>query len=425
MQHVMLNARARGLVAVRADAGTPTAILNELKQTFESFKAENDKALADLKKGQEDVVQTEKVDRINATIADLQKALDETNVALAAVKVGGAGDIEDPDKAEHAQAFNRFFRRGVDAGLRDLEIKAKLTTQSDPDGGYLVPEEMEAGIDRVLGTVSTIRSLARTISISTNTYKKLVNMGGATSGWVGEEDARDGTNTPTLREIAINTGEIYAMPGATLTSLDDARIDLAAWLADEVSIEFAEQEGAAFANGDGINKPRGILAYDKVANASYAWGKIGFVASGKSDGFVAATTTASPADALIDLYYALKSGYRNGASWLMSDASMNTVRKFKDAEGAYIWAPPSGAAEVATILGKPVYNDDNMPAVAANAFPVAFGDFGRSYLIVDRIGIRVLRDPFTSKPNVLFYTTKRVGGGMVNFESMKLLKISA
>ena len=157
-----------------------------------------------------------------------------------------------------------------------------------------MPEEIEAGIDRVLGTVSTIRSLARTMSISTNTYKKLVNMGGATSGWVGEEDARSGTATPTLREIAINTGEIYAMPGTTQTSLDDARIDLAAWLADEVSVEFAEQEGAAFASGNGVNKPRGILAYDTVANASYAWGKIGFVASGKADGFLAATTSVKP-----------------------------------------------------------------------------------------------------------------------------------
>ncbi|TWG98117.1 HK97 family phage major capsid protein [Ochrobactrum sp. J50] len=195
-------------------------------------------------------------------------------------------------------------------------------------------------------------------------------------------------------------------------------------LAEEVAIEFAEQEGAAFAHGDGINKPRGILAYDTVANASHAWGKIGFVASGKADGFVAATASANPADCLIDLYYALKSGYRNGASWLMSDATMNTVRKFKDAEGAYVWAPPSGPAQVATILGKPVHTDDNMPAVAANAFPVAFGDFGRAYLIVDRIGIRVLRDPYTAKPNVLFYTTKRVGGGVVNFEALKLLKVS-
>lgn len=422
---IALNTRARGLVGVRAETGNAGAILAELQKTFEDFKAERNKELADIKAGQADYVQTEKVDRINAELTKLTKEIDSVNAAMAALKVGGAGGADDPDKAEHAQAFDRFFRRGADAGLRDLEVKAKLTTQSDPDGGYLVPEEMEAGIDRVLGTVSTIRSLARTMTISTNTYKKLVNMGGATSGWVGEEDGRSGTATPTLREIAINTGEIYAMPGATQTSLDDARIDLAAWLADEVSIEFAEQEGAAFASGDGVNKPRGILAYDKVANASYAWGKIGFVASGKSDGFVAATTTASPADALIDLYYALKSGYRNGASWLMSDATMNAVRKFKDAEGAYIWAPPSGAAEVATILGKPVHNDDNMPAVGANAFPVAFGDFSRSYLIVDRIGIRVLRDPFTSKPNVLFYTTKRVGGGIVNFEAMKLLKVAA
>ena len=422
---IALNARARGLVSVRANSGNATKILAELQKTFEDFKAERDKELADIKAGMADVVQTDKVDRINAEMDKLTKELDSVNAAIAAMKVGGVGGVEDPDKAEHAQAFNRFFRRGVDAGLRDLEVKAKLTTQSDPDGGYLVPEEMEAGIDRVLGTVSTIRSLARTISISGQTYKKLVNMGGATSGWVGEEDARTGTDTPTLREIAINTGEIYAQPGATQTSLDDARIDLAAWLADEVSIEFAEQEGAAFANGDGVNKPRGILAYDKVANASYAWGKLGFVVSGKADGFLAATASVSPADALIDLYYALKSGYRNGAAWLMSDKVMNTVRKFKDAEGAYIWAPPSGAAEVATILGKPVHTDDNMPAVGAGEFPIAFGDFARSYLIVDRIGIRVLRDPFTSKPNVLFYTTKRVGGGIVNFEAMKLLKIAA
>ncbi|WP_454068181.1 phage major capsid protein [Brucella anthropi] len=421
---IELTPRARGIVGVRAETGNATKILAELQKTFEDFKSERDKELADIKAGMADVVQTEKVDRINAEITALQKALDETNAMLAAVKIGGAGGDIDPDKREHAQAFDRFFRRGVDTGLRDLEVKAKLTTQSDPDGGYLVPEETEVGIDRVLGTVSTIRSLARTISISTNTYKKLVNMGGATSGWVGEEQDRPGTATPTLREIAINTGEIYAMPGATQTSLDDARIDLAAWLADEVSIEFAEQEGAAFANGDGINKPRGILAYDKVANASHVWGKIGFVASGKADGFLAATASVSPADCLIDLYYALKSGYRNGASWLMSDATMNTVRKFKDAEGAYIWAPPSGAAEVATILGKPVYTDDNMPAVEANAFPIAFGDFSRAYLIVDRAGIRVLRDPFTSKPNVLFYTTKRVGGGVVNFEALKLLKVS-
>lgn len=415
--------RTRGMVAARADGANAAKILAELQKTFEDFKAEREAELKGINAKFADVVQTEKVDRINAEISKLSKDLDAVNAAIAALKVGGAGGDVDPDKSEHASAFNRWFRKGVDNGLSDLEVKAKLTTQSDPDGGYLVPEEMEATIDRVLGTVSTIRSLARVINISTDTYKKLVNMGGASSGWVGEEDPRGETATPTFREIAVNTGEIWAMPGATQRSLDDARIDIAAWLGDEVSIEFAEKEGLAFATGDGQNKPRGFLAYDKIGNASYAWGKVGYVVSGAAGDFATASTSVSPADALIDLYYALKAGYRNGASFLMSDAVMAKVRKFKDADGAFVWAPPTAAAEVATILGKPVYTDDNLPGVSGGNFPIAFGDFQRAYLVVDRVGIRVLRDPYTSKGNVLFYTTKRVGGGIVNFEALKLLKI--
>lgn len=416
--------RARGIVSVRAESD-PNKILNELNVAFEAFKAENNKELADLKKGMGDVVQSEKVDRINAEVTELNKALEETNKALAAAKIGGEGGQVDPAKAEHSAAFNQFFRKGVENGLAELEVKASLTTQSDPDGGFLVPEEMETGIDRVLGTVSTIRSLARTINISTDTYKKLVNMGGAGSGWVGEESDRPETDTPTLREIAINTGELYANPAATQKSLDDSRIDVGAWLAEEVSTEFAEQEGAAFATGNGVNKPRGILSYTNAANASYAWGGLGYIATGEAATFKAPTTSVSPADCLFELYYALKSGYRNNASWLMSDATMGTVRKFKDADGAFIWAPPTAAAEVATIMGKPVANDDNMPAVGAGALPIAFGDFNRGYMIVDRTGVRVLRDPYTSKPNVLFYTTKRVGGAVVNFEAIKLLKVAA
>src|SRR5690554_2497387 len=429
MQHALLNPRARGLVSVRADASEQTKVLNELKATFEAFKAERTKELDDIKAGMADVVQTEKVDRINADLGKLTKELDSVNAAIAAFKVGGAGgDAVDPAVAAHASAFNTWFRKGdraIDADMRELEVNAKMTTQSDPDGGYLVPEETEAGIDRVLGTVSTMRSLARVISIGTSTYKKLVNMGGAGAGWVGEEEARPETDTPTLREISFNAAELYANPAITQTALDDARIDIAAWLADEVSIEFAEQEGAAFVAGNGVNKPRGFLSYDTVANASYAWGKLGYVASGKAADFADTSTTVSKADALIDLYYALKSGYRNNASWLMSDAVMGTVRKFKDADGNFLWAPPTAAAGVATILGKPVANDDNMQAVGVGNFPIAFGDFSRGYLIVDRFGVRVLRDPYTNKPFVHFYTTKRVGGGVTNFEAIKLLKIAA
>ncbi|MGE4321933.1 MAG: phage major capsid protein [Sphingobium sp.] len=422
---VLLNARARGIVGVRADAGAATRILNELQTTFETFKAERTKELDDINKKLGDVVQTEKVDRINAEISTLQKSLDEVNTSLAAIKVGGGGEDVDVDKIEHAKAFDQFFRKGAEAGLKDMEVKAKLTTQSDPDGGYLVPEETEAGIDRVLGTVSAVRSISRVINVSTDHYKKLVNMGGAASGWVGEEDARPETATPTLREIVINAGEIYANPAATQRSLDDAAFDVASWLADEVSIEFAEQEGAAFVSGDGVNKPRGILSYDTVANASYAWGKLGFIASGKADGFLVPTTSASPVDALIDLNGALRQGYRGNARWLMSDKTETAVRKLKTVEGEFIWAPPTATRDVSTILGKPVVTDDNMDDVGAGKFPIAFGDFQRGYLITDRLGIRVLRDPYTSKPNVLFYTTKRVGGGVVNFEAIKLLKIAA
>lgn len=409
--------RARGLVGVRADATDPKALLAQINGAFEEFKTSHNAALK-----QQDVVQTEKVDRINATITDLGKELDKVNSNIAALKIGG-GAGKDPAVGEHALAFNRFFRNGAEAGLKDLEIKAKLSTNSDPDGGYLVPEEMEQSIDRVLGTVSTIRSLASVMTISAgDTYKLLVNQGGAGSGWVGESEARPETNSPTLKEIAINLGELYANPAATQKMLDDGRIDIAAWLADEVSTVFAEQEGAAFATGDGVNKPRGILSYTNVANASYAWGSVGFIGTGASGAFPTATTSVSPADPLIDLYYSLKAGYRNGASWLMSDATMGAVRKLKDVDGKFVWSPPTAVGEVATVLMKPVYTDDNMTAMGANSYSIAFADFKRAYQIVDKFGIRVLRDPFTSKPNVLFYTTKRVGGGIRNFEAIKLMK---
>lgn len=419
------NTRFRGLSGVRAEAD-PNALIGEINKAFEAFKAEHDKELADIKKGMGDVVQAEKVERINAEITDLQKALDASNESIAALTVGGAGGNQvDPAKAEHAKAFNAWFRkgeRGIDADLRELEVKAALSSDSDPDGGYLVPEEMANTIDRVLGTVSAMRGLSTVMTVGTDTYKKLVSQGGTGSGWVGERGARSETDTPTLRELIFNAQELYANPAATQRALDDSRMDIASWLANEVAIEFAEQEGAAFVSGDGVNKPRGILAYDKVANASYAWGKTGFTTSGVAAALTDGSNNGS--DAMIELYYALKQQYRNGASWLMSDATAGVVRKFKDGDGTYLWSPATAAGEVPTFLGKPVNTDDNMDAIGANAFPIAFANFNRTYLIVDRFGARVLRDPFTNKPYVHFYTTKRVGGGIQNFEAIKLMKVS-
>lgn len=425
MQHALLNPhRVRGLLGARADA-SPAEIASKLNTAFEAFKQANDARLTGIEKKFDDVVQNEKVDRINAEVTNLQTALDEAVKMIAALKIGGAGDDKlTPEKKAYATAFDRFFRKGVENGLNELAIKASLKTDSDPDGGYTVPDQMEATIDRVLGTVSAMRGAARVISISASVYKKLVNQGGATSGWVGEREARTETNTPTLAALEFPAMELYAEPAATQTLLDDSSLNVEQWLADEVAIEFAEEEGAAFITGTGVNQPRGILSYDTVADASYAWGKLGFIVTGEAATFIAE----DPVDPFINLVYALKQGYRNNASFMMNRASQALVRKFKDDQDNYMWTPPFQGGvqgpQPATFLGYPIIDDDNMSSVGANAFPVAFGDFRRGYLIVDRTGIRVLRDPYTSKPYVLFYTTKRVGGGVQNFEAIKLLKCS-
>lgn len=422
-----LNPRARGIVGVRAEAGNAKAVLEDLQKTFAAFKEERDAEIAALKKGQEDVVRSEKIERIDNDISKLQAAMDETNALIAAMEVGGDRETGNPASAEYNQAFNRWFRKGQgEQALGDLAVKAAMQTDSDPDGGYVVPDEMEGGIDRLLGTVSAMRRVARVVRISSSSYKRLVNTTGTTSGWVGEREARPETNTPQLSELEFPAMEIYANPAATQRMLDDSAIDIASWLADEVSIEFAEEEGSAFINGNGVNKPRGLLQYDTVANGSWTWGKLGFTVTGVAADINDASNNG--ADALISLVYSLKQGYRNGAAFMMNNTLQSKVRKLKDTgdgSDAYLWQPSIQVGQPATLLGYPVIDDDNMSDVGANAFPVAFGNFQRGYLIVDRAGIRVLRDPFTNKPYVHFYTTKRVGGGVSNYQAIKLLKCSA
>jgi len=420
-----LNARARGLYNVRADAGDATKILNELKKTFEDFKAERDKEIADLKKGLGDVVQTEKVDRINAEITKLQGSIDEVNALVAALRVGGgSGDKLSEDERAHAKAFNSYFRKGAEAGLRDLEVKAAATTDNDPNGGYLVDKTTEQTIDRVLGTVSAIRGIASVITISTGTYEKLVNQGGTTGGWVGEKQSRPETSTSALAALKFPAMELYANPAATQTALDDARIDIGQWLGDEVSIVFAEKEGAAFYSGDGVNQPRGISSYTMVADSSYAWGKVGYAVSGVAAALNDSTHAGD--QALTDLVYAIKQGYRTNARFLMNRKTQAAVRKFTSlgSEKLPLWQPSLQLGQPATLMGYPITDDDNVEDIGANKFPIWFGDFKRAYLIVDRAGIRVLRDPYTNKPYVMFYTTKRVGGGIQNFEAIKALKCS-
>lgn len=321
----------------RADGNDPKKLVEQIQAAVKELRETNEQQL---KSKVDDTLFSEKMAEINAHITNLTESLEKAQAEVAASRLGGGGGEQlSPEAAEHAGVFNTWFRKGdraIDADLRDLEVKAKLTTQSDPDGGYLVPETMESGIDRVLGTMSAIRGISRVINISGQTYKKLVNMGGATSGWTAEQGERGETGTPVLREIAINVHELYAQPAATQTALDDSIFNIEQWLADEVSIEFAEQEGEAFVLGDGVNKPRGFLAYDTVENDAYSWGKIGFKATGGATGFAAAAGDVLPSDALVDLYYALKSGYRNGAVWVTSDKVLGTIRKMKDGDATIL-----------------------------------------------------------------------------------------
>ena len=393
---------------------------DEFLREFDAFKQANDERLAQMEKRSSDVVTEEKVDRINRALDEQKRALDELALQSARPIIGGERKAAPYQTRERKQAFDRYVRKGDAGGLDALELKA-LSVGSDPDGGYTVPLEIESTIDRVLAKASPIRSIATVRQIGANTYRKPINTAEAASGWVGETGTISQTGTPTLAALDFPAMELYAMPAATQTLLDDSQVDIEQWLADEVQIVFAEQEGAAFVNGDGTNKPTGFLHYTAVADGSWSWGNLGYIASGADGAFAAS----NPADALINLAYAPKQGYRANGRWVMNRKTESTVRKFKDSTGNYIWQPGLSAEQSATLFGYPVTEVEDMPDIASNSLSIAFGDFARGYLVVDRIGIRVLRDPYSAKPYVLFYTTKRVGGGVQNFEAIKLMKFAA
>lgn len=436
MNHVnrdRLLAGSSPLGLERKEAGDPS--LAELKNAiagmataWEEFKTKNDDRLKQIeKKGSADVVTREEVDRINKAIDEHKAAVDK---ALAGVKRPQLDDGRSkkemtPELAEYSTKFEQFFRYGEEKvggkyALAELQQKA-LSTQVDAEGGFTVRPEMESTIDATLKEVSPIRGIAGQRSISTSAYKKLVNVHGTTSGWVGENDSRPQTLASQLNELEYTVGEMYAMPAATQTLLDDSAINIDQWIADEVTLEFAYQEARAFVLGDGVKKPRGFLSYQNVADASWAYGKIGYIATGQNGGFA----TSNPGDKLIDIAYAVKAGYRTGSRWVMNRKTLAEVRKLKDGDGNYLWQPSFQATGLNILLiGYGVTEAEDMPAIANGSFSIAFGDFRRGYLVIDRVGVRVLRDPYTAKPYVLFYTTKRVGGGVQNFECIKLLKFA-
>ena len=393
----------------------------EMMRAFEAFKESNDERLETIARRGGDVLLEEKVARISDTIESHKRWIDEATLKSARPALGReTPGVERFAQREHKSAFETYVRRGESAGLRQLETKA-WSVGSNPDGGYLVPVEIEQVIGARLTTISPIRSIAGQRTISGNVYKKPFMTSGPTVGWVGETDARPQTGTPTLDELSFPAMELYAMPAATAALLEDAAVNIDQWIAGEVEQVFAQQEGAAFVSGDGSNKPKGFLSYTTIANASWTWGDIGYIASGAAGAFPGS----NPSDVLIDLIYALKAGYRQNGAFVMNRKTQAAIRKFKDANGNYLWQPPAQAGGRASLLTFPVIEAEDMPDIAANSLSIAFGDFTRGYLVVDRAGVSVLRDPYTAKPYVLLYTTKRVGGGVQDFDAIKLLKFAA
>ena len=393
------------------------AAYDQFMRNFETFKAENDVRIGEIEqRGSADVLSEDKVTRINAALDEQRGLIDQLMLRQARPALGGAAPRTGV-QMQHKAAFEAYVRKGEPGALAALEAKA-LSIGSSTDGGYLVPPETEAAVTLAMRDISPIRAIASVQQVSSNIYLKPFSTSGFAAGWVGETAARPQTATTTLSNLTFQTMELYAMPAATNQLLDDSIINIDQWIADEVKVTFAQQEGTAFVGGDGVSKPKGFLSYPMIAQASYAWGSLGYLATGVAG----ALPAANPSDRLIDLVYTLKAQYRPNARWIMSRGTQAVIRKLKDQYGDYLWQPALTPGGAPSLMGFPIAESEDMPAIAAGSFSLGFGDFGRGYLIVDRVGMRILRDPFTVKPFVLFYTTKRVGGGVQDFDAIKLLK---
>lgn len=414
----------RGMHKRNENPGTEAELrvaLKSLGEAFNEFKKTNDERLEKLGRGQTDPLLEGKLDTINQRMGELEGLKKTIEDVLKKGNRPGRGAEESVDVEEHRKAFDGFLRKGREDGLRELEAKA-INLGSDADGGYAVPEELDRNITQLERNSSVMREICNVIVVGSEEYKKLVNTGGATSGWVGETDPRPETATPKLAPIAPFFGEIYANPAVTQKSLDDIFFDVEAWLAEELAWEFSDKEGASFVTGSGVLKPKGYLAYANSAvtdkQGTRPFGTLQYVKSG------AAAALTDP-DRLIDLVHSLRRGYRKNAVFMGNGLTLAALRKLKDSEGNYLWRPGLEAGEPGVLLGYKYEEEESMPDIAADAIPLAFGDFKRGYTIADVRGTRVLRDPFTNKPYVQFYTTKRVGGGVMDSLAIKLLKVAA
>jgi HK97 family phage major capsid protein len=321
----------------------------------------------------------------------------------------------------HKSAFVTYVRNGDDDALRGVELEGKsMSTAINGDGGYLVDPQTSDVIKSVLKSTASIRSIATVVNVEATSYDVLIDTTDIGSGWITETGAVGETTTPTIDRISIPLFELSALPKASQRLLDDSAFDIDAWLAGRIADKFASAEASAFINGDGVDKPTGFLAHAQVANDSWAWGSLGYVATGTNGAFDAV----NPADAIVELVYALGAQYRANGTFVMNSKTAGQVRKLKDADGRFLWSDSLAAGEPARLMGYPVLIAEDMSDIASDAAAIAFGDFASGYTVAERPDVRILRDPFSAKPHVLFYATKRVGGDVSDFAAIKLLKFS-
>lgn len=390
--------------------------LTDLNRTFEEFKAANNSRLETLEKQKPlDPLERDKLDRLEASLTEAETRLKQ----IEAQKVRPLMETKEDSFCPHTRAFMDYIRKGLDAPLHIYETKA-LSTTSDRDGGYLVPSGLHDHLYATLQSTSVMRSLATVRQISTSVLELLLDKDRADAGWVGEAQERAETKAPEVAKIHIPVHEMYAKPRATQKLLDDAMINVEEWLAQKISQKMAMMENDAFIQGDGQSKPRGILSYASHERRAWKWGELEEIRTGTKGDFLKDMGALT----LQDTFFSLKSPYLVGASWLMSRTAQAMIRKLRDSEsGHYLWEPPLGGVTTPTLLGYPVVVSDDMPALVPGTASksIVFGNFKEGYHIVDRTGVHVLRDPYSAKPYIEFYTTRRLGGDVVNFEAFKII----
>jgi HK97 family phage major capsid protein len=395
-----------GDARVKAIAETQAANQKALQDVLESSnktKAEKDEAVA----------------KINAEFVSLRKELTEIEKKANRPKADGGRGEDTPEQAEYRKAFNSYLRTGEgdSHSLKQLGRKA-MNSSSDPDGGYLVLPEMDMAIDRVVGTIGAMARLADTITIGTQKWEKMVKTSGMAMRRVANGATGGETTEPKYSKVEIEVFPAEVEPWVFNETLDDVRVNLESDLANEAAIGFAEGANAEFVVGTGVGGARGITAYTNVVNSSYAWGSVGYVRSGKSAAFM----SVAPSDRVISLQHALKAQYRPGAVWLTNDSTLSVMRQMKDGSGSYyLWQPDPAAAFGGRFLGAPVEIDDNMPALGAGSYSLAYGNFKRAYKVVNRAGTTLIRDNITAKGQTKFNFRRRFGGGIVNYEAIKLM----